>query len=115
MAATVDSQVAAIEAAMADPFTQQEYEDALAVLSEDYCAPEPAENMAATTATWLREDLFHGRAKDFVATDVLGCAALTLEGANALRAKALSSSQTLVYGFGDIVVDEETLACPFKC
>ena len=113
MATTVDDQVAAIEAAMADPFTSGEYESALADLVGDYCASEPAENMAATNATWLREDLFHGRAKDFVAQDVLGCGDLTLEGADALRMQALTNSQTLVYGLGDLIVDEQTLARPF--
>ena len=113
MAPTVDLTIAALENAMAEPFTEAEFDAALADLSEDYCATSSIEGMAQTQATWLREDLFHGRARSFVAEDVLGCEGLTLKRANEVRELTLNDSATLVYGFGGLIKDAATLARPF--
>ena len=113
MASTIDSLVDAIEQAMAKPFTQIEFEAAVADLSEDYCTLEPTQDMAQTQATWLREDLFHGRANRFVMDDVLGCEGLNLTRVNEVRELTLKTSATLVYGFGSVVEDAQTLARPF--
>lgn len=113
MAPTVDLTIEALETAMASPFTQDEFDAAVADLAEGYCALEPTEGMAQTQGVWLREDLFHGRARSFVANDVMGCEGLTLERANEIRELTLNDSATLVYGFGGIVEDAETLNRPF--
>lgn len=112
-APTIDLQIDAIEAAMTLPFTEAEYASALNDLAKDYCAIEPTEGMAETQAMWLREDLFHGRAKDFIARNVMGCDTLTLERVNEVRDQALRNSATLVYGIGAIQRDAETLERPF--
>ena len=112
-APTLDRQVAAIEQAMTAPFTETEFADAVANLRRDDCAPEPTENMAQIQSMWLREDLFHGRAKTFLIEDVMGCDSLTLDRANEVRVQALTNSATLFYGFGNIQEDAETLARPF--
>ncbi len=113
MAPTVDLTIEALETAMATPFTELEFKAALASLAEDYCANDPVEGMAQTQGVWLREDLFHGRARSFVADDVMGCKGLTLERANEVRELTLTQSATLVYGFGGLIEDAETLARPF--
>ena len=113
MAPSTDVMIAAIEAAMVNPFTREEFDAALAEINAGSCAQEPVERMAQVNAVWLREDLFHGRANEFIASDVMGCEGLTLEGVNRVRDLALNASTTLVYGIGDVVEDAQTLARPF--
>ncbi len=112
-APTLDRQIAALEHAMTAPFTEAEFSDALAELSLDYCALEPTENMAQSNSVWLREDLFHGRAETFLIEDVMGCDTLSLDRANEVREQALTNSATLLFGFGNIQEDPETLRRSF--
>ena len=112
MAPTVDVMIAAIKEAMAEPFTQGEFDKAVAELRTDECSLEPLEGIAESHLIWLREDLFHGRANNFIATNVLGCDNLTLDGVNAIRDQTLHNSNNLIYGIGAIIEDAETLARP---
>ena len=113
MAATVDTMTEAIEAALQEPFTYEEYAQARAQLETYECASAPTAGLARSQAIWLREDLFHGRARTFIAQDVMGCDSLSLEALNQARKQTLENSTTLVFGFGPLVEDEATRRRPF--